>query len=187
LDHIQALAPTYETDDGIYMPIVYVSVPSEPTIKNLAQEMLGVLDPHDRLTKYTEAQITMRIVTLLDECECDVIIFDEFQHFFDRTTEKVWHKAADWLKRLIDVKKKKNRTKRLLVVAGIDYGLNVIRSNQQLQRRFKGILKLPCFSWRSATQRVEFIACLQAFAQATENLMTLLRCCSMQILVRNSP
>jgi hypothetical protein len=173
LEHIQALDPTYETDEGIYMPIVYVSVPSEPTIKNLAQEMLGVLDPHDRPTQYTEAQITMRIVTLLDECECDVIIFDEFQHFFDRTTEKVWHKAADWFKRLIEVRKKKNKTKRLLVVAGIDYGLNVIRSNKQLQRRFKGILKLPCFSWRNTTQRVEFIACLQAFAQATENFMTL--------------
>lgn len=173
LEHIQTLDPTYETEEGFYMPIVYVSVPSEPTIKNLALEMLSVLDPHDRPTQYTEAQITRRIIALLDECGCDMIIFDEFQHFFDRTTEKVWHRAADWLKRLIEVKKKENKTKRLLVVAGIDYGLNVIRSNQQLRRRFKGTLMLPCFSWRIVTQRVEFIACLHAFAEATKNSMTL--------------
>jgi hypothetical protein len=102
----QNIDPSVETTDGSIMTFVYVSVPSAPTTKNLVEEFLAVLDPEDNRTRYTEAQITSRVRTLLDECGCDVIILDEFQHFYDRTTQEVWHLAADWLKRLGDLKKK---------------------------------------------------------------------------------
>ena len=103
-----------------------------------------MLDLHNLPTRYTEVQIMNRIRTLLDECGTDVIILDEFQHFYDRSTEKVWCRATEWIKGLMDLKMQGGKMKRLFIVVGLDYSWDVIRSNQQLLRRLKGILKLPC-------------------------------------------
>jgi hypothetical protein len=164
LDYVENMNPRVETDDGMVIPLVRASVPSKPTIKNVAEEILSKLDPDDPRRSYTESQITRRIEVLMDECDTDVIVLEEFQHFYDRTTERVWEHAADWLKRLIEVKKKKNQTRRILIVSGLKQSMDVILQNSQLKRRFKAPLFLPCFSWRVPKQRAEFAACYNGFA-----------------------
>jgi hypothetical protein len=163
IDYLEYNNLRVETDDGMVIPLVRASVPSKPTIKNVAEEILSKLDPDDPRRSYTESQITKRIEDLMDECDTDVIVLEEFQHFYDRTTETVWEHAADWLKRLIEVKKKKNHTRRMLVVSGLKQSMDVILQNSQLRRRFKAPLFLPCFSWRDPKQRAEFAACYNGF------------------------
>jgi hypothetical protein len=164
LDRLEEKNPPIETDEGTLKPIVRASVPSKPTIKSLAEEIKSQLDPNDTKTRYTENQLTRRITVLMDECETDVIVLDEFQHFYDSTTEKMWEHAADWLKRLIEVRKK-NGTRRMLIVSGLIQSMEVIQQNSQLKRRFKAPLFLPCYSWATPRERAEFAACYNGFAE----------------------
>lgn len=173
IDFVKSKNPSSETDEGMVIPLVCASVPSKPTIKNLAEEILSKLDPEDPHRRYTEGQITRRIEVLLDQCDTDVIVLEEFQHFYDRTTERVWEYAADWLKRLIDVKKEKNGTNRLLIVSGLKQSIDVILQNPQLIRRFKAPLFLPCFSWRDPRQRGEFAACYNGFADVLKRYFSM--------------
>src|ERR1035438_9865310 len=89
------------TDDGKDIPIIRVSVPSKPTIKGLGDVILKDIDPDDT-RRYTENEMTRRIQVLMKESGTKMLMLDEFQHFFDRTSKKVWHHVTDWLKVLID-------------------------------------------------------------------------------------
>lgn|GEM_PF-536709 len=165
IDHLENMNPQIDTNEGMVKPLLRASVPPKPTIKNVAEAILSKLDPDDPRRTYTESQITKRIEVLMNECDTDVIVLEEFQHFYDRTTEKVWEHAADWLKSLIELKKAKNQTRRMLIVSGLKQSMEVILQNSQLRRRFKSPLFLPCFSWRNSEQRGEFAACYNGFAE----------------------
>ncbi|WP_158945315.1 TniB family NTP-binding protein [Granulicella sp. S190] len=162
----------YDTTEGMVHPWIKVKVPSVPTLKNMAASILTVLDPGDSGTRSTESQITHRITALLEECETDVIWLDDFQHLYDRHNEKFFYEASNWLKNLIETRKK-NRTKRMLIVSGLDDAMKVINHNSQLRRRFRAKLSLPCFSWSDVKQRTEFAACQQEFLNHLESQFTL--------------
>jgi len=123
---------------------------------------LAKLDPHDKVLRYTKAQITTRIQTLLEQCGTKVIILEEFQHFYDSTTEKVWERESDWLKNLVEVKTS-GGTKRLLIVSGLEDSMKVILQNHQLRTRCKAAMLLPCFLWRSSASVAEFAGCVDVF------------------------
>ena len=162
LDQIFDSEKPIETEEGMIHRHIRVTVPDEPTPKNMAEAILVKLDPSDRVKRYTKAQITTRIQTLLEECETRVIILEEFQHFYDSTTERVWERESDWLKNLVEVKTS-NGTKRLLIVSGLEDSMTVILQNDQLRRRCRAAIELPCFSWRNAESAAEFVECVGSF------------------------
>jgi hypothetical protein len=51
----------------------------------------------------------------------------------------------------------------VFVVAGLPACSAVIEQNEQLMRRFRAPIRLPQFSWQEDAERIEFIACLEAF------------------------
>lgn len=159
--------PAYDTPEGTVRPWIKVTLPSVPTVKNVAASILAVLDPGDPGTRSTESQITHRIATLLEECETDVIWLDDFQHLYDRDSEKFFYEASNWLKNLIEIRKN-NGTKRMLIVSGLDDAMVVINHNSQLRRRFRARLSLPCFSWSDAEQKLQFAACQKGFLDHIE-------------------
>lgn len=172
LDQIFDSEKPIETEEGVIHRHIRVTVPDEPTPKNLAEAILAKLDPNDRVSRYTKAQITTRIQTLLEECETRVIILEEFQHFYDSATEKVWERESDWLKNLVEVKTAKG-TKRLLIVSGLEDSMKVILQNHQLRRRCKAAMVLPCFSMRNAKSAVEFVECVDWFLSVMSKHMKL--------------
>src|SRR6202021_1507328 len=58
LDQIFESDEPTETDEGVIQGHIRVTVPDEPTPKNLAEAILAKLDPNDENIRYTKAKIT---------------------------------------------------------------------------------------------------------------------------------
>lgn len=145
----------YRNDEGLIVPVLRIKTPSKPTVKGLVEEMLNKLD--DPASKRSsEQKMTARLRKLLVACETRVVCVDEFQHFRDKASDKVAHHVADWLKVLAD------ESKVALVVAGLPVCRSIINHNEQLARRFRGVISMPRFSWKEE-DRDEFITILNTF------------------------
>jgi hypothetical protein len=151
--------PPERRADGLKIPVLRVSVPSKPTVKGFASEILRALgDPC--FDKGEEVRLTSRIQDLLNTTETKAIVLEEFQHFQEKTSLKVWEHVTDWLKVLVD------NSRVALVVAGLPTCLDVIYQNEQLAGRFLAPIKLPRFDWTINQSRDEFLGITAAFGDA---------------------
>lgn len=149
LEHFESRHPAIRTADGRKVLFLRVKVPSKPTVKGLAELLLYHLgDP--AFDKGTEIAKTLRLVILLERAGTVILALDEFQHFYDKTTRKVQHHVADWLKVLVD------DAKLGLIVTGLPRCLSVIEQNEQLAGRFMTPIYLPRFDWMNEDDREEF-------------------------------
>lgn len=148
--------PAIRDAAGLTVPILYVVTPAKPSAKNLAETMLYELgDP--LWDKGIESQKTTRLRILLKATGVLMIVIDEFQHFYDKTSRKVWHHVANWLKSLVEL------TGVSLVTAGLPQCRIVINQNEQLAGRSLAPITMPRFTWRDPDLREEFKAILGAF------------------------
>ena len=123
-EFITSKYPKRRCDDGLIVPVLKVTTPSNPTVKGLAEVLLRQLgDPLPG--KGTETNMTTRLVTLLQATKVRMVIVDEFQHFYDKQSNKVMHHVADWLKNVID------ESKVSLIVGGLPSCQIVINQNEQ--------------------------------------------------------
>lgn len=144
--------------DGLCVPILYSLVPSRPTVKGLTEHLLQALGVND-WHKGTENVKTARLVKLMRKCGVIMLILDEFQHFYDKSSHRVQHHVADWLKNLVGV------TGVALTVSGLPTLQAVINQNEQLAGRFAAPIRMPRFDWFDAEHRSEWIAILGAFTE----------------------
>jgi hypothetical protein len=159
LETVKRAHKAMRTGDGINKPIVMESVPAKPTIKGVGDLLLKNLDPDDT-RRYTENEMTRRIKVLMRNCGTQMLIIDEFQHFYDKTNKKVWHHVTDWLKILVD------DVGCILVVSGLEECLAVIYQNPQLKSRCRQKIVLPQFLWHIDDHKSQFIAILGGFKDA---------------------
>ncbi|PKO92569.1 MAG: transposase [Betaproteobacteria bacterium HGW-Betaproteobacteria-1] len=160
IDHVKLKHPSERREEGMYIPILSVTVPSKPTVKGLAEKMLLALGDPLWNRRASENEKTERLIKLLSTVGTTMIVIDEFQHFYDKSSRKIQHHVADWLKTLVD------RVKVALVVAGLPDCMAVISQNEQLSGRFVGAIKIPRFDWAKPTEKDEFVAILEAFQDA---------------------
>ncbi len=154
LDH-----PIRRLNDGILAPFVRIRVPSKPTVKGLAEILLHKLgDP--LYHKGTENAKTLRLIQLLNENQTIILALDEFQHFYDKTTRRVQHHVADWLKVLVD------DSQIGLVVTGLPSCLSVIQQNEQLMGRFMAPVQMIRFDWLVEDQQDGFVGILSGMQEA---------------------
>lgn len=148
---------SFRTDDVLVSEVIYVQVPSKPTIKGLASEILSALE--DPLAdKGTEQEKTRRILRLIKQCKTRMLMLDEFHHFVDKSSRyAVIHDVADWLKCLI------NKSSIVTVIIGLPYGQNVLVQNEQLRGRFKSPMIMPRFDWNDDNLRNDFMDMLGGF------------------------
>ena len=98
-------------------------------MKDLAEAILRALgDP--AAAKGTTAEKTQRIIGFFRECGVQLLLIDEFQHFFDGTRVAESRRVSDWLKLLI------NKVGLPVVLAGLPRAIQVVNINPQLRRRF---------------------------------------------------
>lgn len=159
LEHFESRHPPIRTADGRKVPFLRVKVPSKPTVKGLAELLLYHLgDP--AFDKGTEIAKTLRLVILLEQAGTVILALDEFQHFYDKTTRKVQHHVADWLKVLVD------DAKLGLIVTGLPRCLSVIEQNEQLAGRFMTPIHLPRFDWTNEDDREEFSGIMMGMGES---------------------
>jgi hypothetical protein len=145
--------------DGLTIPVLRFKTPSKPTVKGLCESMLQKLgDP--KFSSGTEQTKTMRLQALIQNTGTRMIMIDEFQHFYDKSSHKIMHHVSDWLKIMVD------DCRVALVVSGLPSCLAVIRQNEQLDGRFLAPIFMPRFDWRIPSHREEFQGIVDAFHMA---------------------
>jgi len=145
--------PRGENNSGAQIPVLYVSTPESPSVRDLAEAVLDALgDPAaDRGT--TRAK-TRRIIHFIKKCGVQLLLIDEFQHFADGSIKEA-KRVSDWLKLLMDA------IKRPVVLAGLPRSMAVINRNPQLRRRLGAPYYMRPFSYRRAEDRKVFRAVLK--------------------------
>lgn len=155
LTYYQSFFPPRNESDRRVVPVLLVTTPAAPTVKNLAEAILVALgDP--AASKGTAEAKTTRIYRYLKECKVELLMIDEFQHFHDRRKASQARNMTDWLKNLF------NEVKIPVVLAGLPRAFSVIRMNPQLQRRFSSPYYLEPFGFETKEQQMEFRAILKA-------------------------
>jgi Cdc6-like AAA superfamily ATPase len=132
--------PRIDLTEKTKVPVLLARIPFPATPKNLVTVLLAELgDPlSDKGTTFSK---TKRLFKLLKECEVELIILDEFQHFIDRDSDKVLNTISDWLKQLI------NESKLPIVLVGLSESIKILEANSQLRRRFAMSDELTNFDW----------------------------------------
>lgn len=133
--------PRRETHQGTHIPVFYLETPSPATVKTMASVMLEKLgDPAAYIG--TVGALNSRLVKLLQACEVELVILDDYHHLIDTETDRVLAKVSDWLKVLI------KETEIPFLVVGIEGKVErILQANAQLSRLFAARETLSPFTW----------------------------------------
>lgn len=133
--------PSHDAGNHFVCPVLLAQVHTPATINGLATVLLKVLgDPH-----YTRGNVHekgARLRDLMGDCEVEMLILDEIQHFKDRDSDKILHAVSNWLKDLI-----KETGVACMLVGLTGDAEAVIANNDQLLGLFGAPLKLEPFEW----------------------------------------
>lgn len=150
----EARYPKEELEDRTVIPVLGLELPSQPTVKNVAERILMTMkDPY--ADKGSAESKTARIITLFRECRVEIVMLDEFQQFVDNSGEKVEYRVADWLKQLI------NATRVPFVLLGLPHCTSILEVNEQLRRRFLPKIHLDPFSLDRRNDLFTFVSLLK--------------------------
>lgn len=145
--------------EGLQQTVVYAVAPENATVKALLHQLLyGLKDPY--WARGSVANMSQRLLLLLEGVGCRLIILDELQHLCDKGQNILLKHAADWLKTLVESKKWG------LVAVGMPESASVIQRNVQLAWRFDATMTMPLFDWADASSRKQFKGILKAFVDA---------------------
>lgn len=129
--------------------VLKVLTPESPTVKSLAEAILYALgDPAaDRGTAATK---TRRIVHLLSRCKVELLLLDEFHHFYEGHRIHEGRRVSDWLKNLL------SQSNIPIVLCGLPRSIAALNANSQLRRRFSAPHHLKEFGFTTPKDQVEF-------------------------------
>ena len=136
------------------IPVLYVITPVAPTIKMLAEAFLIAMGC-PASSKGTTAEKLERIISFLETCHVQLIVIDEFQHFFEGRRSANARQVSDWLKNLL------SRSGRPVILVGLPKSISVLNENAQLRRRFAAPFYLQPFGYLTAAQQGLFRAVLR--------------------------
>lgn len=146
--------PQVIQEDRVLRPVLSVIIPSRPTIKNVAEEILVSLgDPC--FSRGSSADKTNRIINAVKDLDIKMFLFDEVQHFVEGGNKNTPREAADWLKVLIDTSRAST------ILLGTEPVKKILEVNDQLRRRFSAVLELKPFSISSSECAKEFAAIIR--------------------------
>lgn len=110
-------------------PIILVSVPAEPTVKTLLQEILSASD-YEGSIKGTIKELIEKLNVLIEERGVELLIFDEFQHFLREQAKSNTRGVVNQIKLMMD------KHKLAVVMAGTPAGYRSIAQHEELYQRF---------------------------------------------------
>lgn len=146
------------------LPILEVTVPARATIRNFVTRLLlAVGDP--LADKGTVGAMENRLLYFMCQCQVEMLVVDDLQHFVDRDSDRVLHDISNWLKNLV------KETHTACVIAGLPEAEKVLRANPQLGRLFGDPHQLHPFIWNS--EQPDTIVEFRRFLQTLEELLPL--------------
>ncbi len=150
---------------SIRRPIVQATIPTPATVKNLETTLLDALgDP--RAGQGTIGGMARRLINFFRDCQVELLILDELQHFVDRDSQKVLQTVSNWLKTLV------KETKVACVLVGLEgEAEQVVDANPQLARLFGDPHVLAPFEWDEG--RPATIQAFRTFLDQLERLLPL--------------
>lgn len=155
LKHYRSYFPAFDDVEGEKIPVLYVQTPSAPTVKNLAEAILSAMgDPAS--CKGTSEEKTKRIYKFFVDCEVELLLIDEFQHFEEVNRRGATRDVTDWLKNLFNV------TRVGVVLSGLPVCEKTVAFNPQLSRRFSARHHMLSFSYQTLERQLEFRGVLQS-------------------------
>jgi hypothetical protein len=158
LEFYEGFFPRYFTDTGWKIPALRVLTPESPTVSSLAEEMqIALFDPTH--AKGTTPTRTRKIKHLVNQSGVEIILLDEFQHFFDGFHRTESKRVSDWLKNLIA------QIKIPIVLTGLPRSISVLNSNPQLRRRFAAPYYMAPFEFETIEQQLELRGVLKALEE----------------------
>jgi DNA transposition AAA+ family ATPase len=159
LQHYLNLFPRVDEAEISRIPVLKMVTPSSPTVKSLAEGILLALgDPSAHRGSAEEK--TMRIYHMLKVCGVELMLLDEFQHYFYAPSTIEFRRICDWLKNLISI------TGLAVVLCGLPEVEMVVNSSEQLDRRFSSKLALTPFRIDSEEDFAEFRGVLKVFQES---------------------
>ena len=156
IEYYQKEKPNLEDTYASKIPILSTSLPESSTPITAAQQLLYDLGDPFYSKSDNIIELTAKLVTLIKNCQVEMIIIDEFQHMIDFKTKQVLCRVADWLKLLIV------RTKVPFILFGLPYSELILQSNKQLAGRFLLKKSLDPFRIKSQDKREAFLSFLNA-------------------------
>lgn len=149
LKYYEKKFPRTTTRTGARIPVLRVDTPESPTVKTLAEAILFAMgDPS--ATKGTATAMTNRIIHFFKECGVEILLIDEFQHFYDGRRFAESKRVSDWLKNLI------NKVGIPVILAGLPRSIAVVNANPQLRRRFGAPHYMQPFEFGTGEQQLQF-------------------------------
>ncbi len=150
--------PRVERQHITTIPVLYVTTPASPTVKSFAQAILLALG-YRKALRVSGEEMTFRIYQLFKACAVEMILIDEFQHFYYAHSVIEFRRISDWLKNMISV------SEIAVVLCGLPEAEMVVFSNEQLARRFSSRLNLSAFKLDDESDFIEFRAVMKGFQQ----------------------
>jgi len=160
LQDYAAKFPRVYRGDAVEIPVLYIRIPSAPTNKSLATQLLKALGAPSPESGNSSVQFD-RFVKLARQARVQLIIFDEMHHFIDRGQAKSHAKVTDALKMVVE------ELNVPCVAAGAPRSKALFDLNAQLRSRFVFSLRMHPFSIRTAPEFAQlrgFLKALQAKA-----------------------
>jgi DNA transposition AAA+ family ATPase len=156
LNHYLAMFPRVHEAQKTRIPVLRVTTPASPTVRSMAEAILIALGANSASRGSAEER-TLRIYNLLKVCEVELILIDEFQHFYYAHSIVEFRRISDWLKNLISL------SGLAVILCGLPETEAVVKSNEQLNRRFSSKLALTPFSLEDEVDFTEFRSALKEF------------------------
>ena len=137
---------------GDEFPCLVVRVPTEVAPRSLAEAFLIEFDdPYP--SRGSLGLLTQRVDRALGNGKhshgVHLVVLNEIQHFID-SKYGFPYKAADWIKDRIE------KSGVPFVILGLEYGLDLLRLNDQLQRLFPETIEVKHFDWGNEKDRNDF-------------------------------
>lgn len=159
LSHYHQLFPKVQESQFTRIPVLLVTTPASPTVKNMAEAILTAMnDP--MATRGSAEEKTLRIYQLFERCKVELLLIDEFQHFYYAHTIVEFRRITDWLKNFISV------TDKAVVLCGLPEAEMVVQTNEQLARRFSSKYTLTPFNLDPKEDFNEFRGILRSLQEA---------------------
>lgn len=149
--------PVHEEPTRRHIRVLYVIVPSKPTVKSLADTILSAVGFVPQSSS-NAAKLTQTIVKQFEGCGVEVLFLDEFQHFLEGNRSDL-REVTNWLKGLID------KLHTSVFLCGMPSLRRVLQANKQLRRRFSRVTEMGAFNIQSSTAAGQFIGVLTALCR----------------------
>ncbi|MFM0298237.1 MULTISPECIES: TniB family NTP-binding protein [Paraburkholderia] len=152
---LRSILPESESDGIRIKPVLVVETPTAPTLKSLAQAILVALG--DPLASLGNAEVKrLRALALIRQCQVQMLIVDELQHFLDHGSHNSPQSVADWLKNFVE------DAQIPCLLMGLPRSTAILTLNEQLRRRFSARIELLPFSIERDEEEMEFRSILNA-------------------------